>query len=151
MRPGARAMKRPPARPGVQSDRPRLLPAPGRWSCGDPGRRPDPFHGDLLDQHQGQGVRLTPILNVSFGEPGHQDMRATLVRIGIDQAYGGWNAPVDPETHEFVYVPIPEGAKVAQHSALATTYGSGAPPPPTMASARPGLPSPILQLPPAPT
>ena len=35
-------------------------------------------------------------------------MKAYLVRIGIDQAYGGWNAPVDPLTGEFVYVPIPE-------------------------------------------
>ena len=35
-------------------------------------------------------------------------MRAVLVRVGIDQAFGGWNAPVDPETHEFVYVPIPD-------------------------------------------
>jgi hypothetical protein len=37
-------------------------------------------------------------------------MRAYLVRIGIDQAFGGWNAPVDPTTGEFVYVPIPESA-----------------------------------------
>jgi hypothetical protein len=30
-------------------------------------------------------------------------MRAYLVRIGIDQAFGGWNAPVDPRTNEYVY------------------------------------------------
>ena len=35
-------------------------------------------------------------------------MRAALIRVGVDQAFGGWNAPVDPTTHEFVYVPIPE-------------------------------------------
>lgn len=35
-------------------------------------------------------------------------MRAYLVRIGVDQAFGGWNAPVNPDTNEFVYVPIPE-------------------------------------------
>lgn len=35
-------------------------------------------------------------------------MNAILVRVGVDQAYGGWNAPIDPLTHEFVYVPIPE-------------------------------------------
>ncbi len=35
-------------------------------------------------------------------------MRAYLIRIGVDQAYGSWNAPVDPLTREFVYVPIPE-------------------------------------------
>jgi len=36
-------------------------------------------------------------------------MKAILVRIGIDKAYGSWNAPVDPQTAEFVYVPIPDG------------------------------------------
>lgn len=51
-------------------------------------------------------------------------MRATLVRIGIDQAYGAWNAPMDPSTNEFVYVPIPEGSKVLQHPHLATTFAS---------------------------
>lgn len=35
-------------------------------------------------------------------------MNAILVRIGIDQAFGGWNAPVDSSTGAFVYVPIPE-------------------------------------------
>ena len=35
-------------------------------------------------------------------------VRAALVRVGVDQAFGGWNAPVDPTTHEFVYVPIPD-------------------------------------------
>ena len=34
-------------------------------------------------------------------------MKGVLVRIGVDQAYGGWNAPVDAEGR-FVYVPIPE-------------------------------------------
>jgi hypothetical protein len=38
-------------------------------------------------------------------------MKAILVRIGIDQAYGAWNAPVHPVTGQFVYVPIPDGAK----------------------------------------
>lgn len=51
-------------------------------------------------------------------------MRAILVRIGIDQAYGGWNAPVDPLTNEFVYVPIPEGHAAPQHRELATTYST---------------------------
>lgn len=35
-------------------------------------------------------------------------MKAILVRIGVDQTYGGWNAPVAPGTGEFAYVPIPE-------------------------------------------
>jgi hypothetical protein len=47
-------------------------------------------------------------------------MRAYLVRVGIDQAFGGWNAPVDPRTNEFVYVPIPESS--AQQPGLATPY-----------------------------
>lgn len=47
-------------------------------------------------------------------------MRAYLVRVGVDQAFGGWNAPVDPRTNEFVYVPIPEGT--AQRRRLATPY-----------------------------
>jgi hypothetical protein len=35
-------------------------------------------------------------------------MKAILIRIGIDHEYGGWNAPVDPVSGRFVYVPIPE-------------------------------------------
>jgi hypothetical protein len=38
-------------------------------------------------------------------------MKAILARIGVDQTYGGWNAPVEPGTREFVYVPIPDGRK----------------------------------------
>ena len=36
-------------------------------------------------------------------------MKAILVRIGVDRAYGAWNAPVDPPTGRFVYIPIPDG------------------------------------------
>lgn len=35
-------------------------------------------------------------------------MQALLVRVGIDQQFGKWNAPVDPRTGRFVFVPIPE-------------------------------------------
>jgi hypothetical protein len=35
-------------------------------------------------------------------------MNGLLVRVGIDSTSGGWNAPVDPRTGRFVYVPIPE-------------------------------------------
>ena len=35
-------------------------------------------------------------------------MKAMLIRAGIDHSYGHWNAPVDPATHEFLYIPIPE-------------------------------------------
>jgi hypothetical protein len=47
-------------------------------------------------------------------------VRAYLVRVGVDQAYGGWNAPMDPDTNEFVYVPIPESRPMAP--ALLTPY-----------------------------
>jgi hypothetical protein len=36
-------------------------------------------------------------------------MNAILVRIGVDHVYGAWNAPVDPVTGQFVFVPIPDG------------------------------------------
>ena len=49
-------------------------------------------------------------------------MRGLLVRIGIDQTAGGWNAPVDPDTLEFAYVPIPDRP---QRRALATPYTAG--------------------------
>jgi len=44
-------------------------------------------------------------------------MKALLVRIGVDQAYGGWNAPVDAEGR-FVYVPIPESPGTRFHPGL---------------------------------
>jgi hypothetical protein len=49
-------------------------------------------------------------------------VRALLVRVGIDQTAGGWNAPVDPDSLEFVYVPIPEPRGQRFHPGLATTY-----------------------------
>lgn len=33
-------------------------------------------------------------------------MRGLLVRVGIDQTYGGWNAPVNTATGRFMFVPI---------------------------------------------
>jgi putative DNA base modification enzyme with NMAD domain len=49
-------------------------------------------------------------------------VRATLVRVGVDQSFGAWNAPVDPDTYEFVYVPIPEAETQTFHDGLATSY-----------------------------
>lgn len=43
-----------------------------------------------------------------------------MVRIGIDRSYGRWNAPVDPDTGRFVYVPIPENHRFAD--GLQTRY-----------------------------
>ncbi len=49
-------------------------------------------------------------------------MRAYLVRVGIDQAFGNWNAPIDPGTGDFVYIPIPEKAGTAFQPGMATHY-----------------------------
>jgi hypothetical protein len=48
-------------------------------------------------------------------------MKGLLVRIGVDQAYGGWNAPVDGEGR-FVYVPIPEKFGTPFHPGLERRY-----------------------------
>ena len=48
-------------------------------------------------------------------------MKALLVRIGVDQAFGGWNAPVDA-AGRFVYVPIPEPAGTPFHPGLERRY-----------------------------
>jgi len=47
-------------------------------------------------------------------------MKGILVRAGIDHSYGRWNAPVDPESNRFVYVPIPEDNKF--HPGLERSY-----------------------------
>ena len=49
-------------------------------------------------------------------------MKALLVRIGVDQAYGRWNAPVDAEGR-FVYVPIPESPGTRFHPGLRRRFG----------------------------
>jgi hypothetical protein len=46
-------------------------------------------------------------------------VKGILVRVGVDLTAGGWNAPVDPDTLEFAYVPIPDGP---QRRDLATPY-----------------------------
>ncbi len=49
-------------------------------------------------------------------------MKAVLVRIGVDQEYGRWNAPVDPTSQRFVYLPIPESAGTQFHPNLERRY-----------------------------
>jgi Nucleotide modification associated domain 3 len=49
-------------------------------------------------------------------------VKALLVRIGVDQAYGGWNSPVDA-AGQFVYVPIPEKRGTRFHPGLERVYG----------------------------
>ena len=48
-------------------------------------------------------------------------MKALLVRIGVDQAYGEWNAPVDAVSR-FVYVPIPESRGTQYYTVLERRY-----------------------------
>ena len=49
-------------------------------------------------------------------------MQGILVRTGVDHSYGGWNAPVDPSSGRFVYVPIPEGDHVEYHQGCERRY-----------------------------
>jgi len=35
-------------------------------------------------------------------------LKVILIRVGIDRTDGQWNAPCNPETNDFVYVPIPQ-------------------------------------------
>lgn len=72
-------------------------------------------------------------------------MRAFLIRIGVDQAYGGWNAPVDPNTNEFVYVSIPESRPM--RPPLATPYGLVEPALARFAEAHPKAPDRSIRLP----
>jgi hypothetical protein len=72
-------------------------------------------------------------------------MRAYLVRIGVDQAFGGWNSPVDPETNEFVYVPIPESREMRKD--LATPYSLIQPALARFADTHFAAPPPSVQLP----
>jgi hypothetical protein len=74
-----------------------------------------------------------------------RSMRAYLVRVGIDQAFGGWNAPVDPRTNEFAYVSIPEAS--AQRPGLATPYDLVRPALARFAEAHPDAPPRGVQLP----
>jgi hypothetical protein len=54
-----------------------------------------------------------------------RDRRALLVRVGIDSQFGEWNAPIHPETGEYVYVPIPESRQT--RAGVERTYEEAAP------------------------
>lgn len=73
-------------------------------------------------------------------------MRAFLIRIGVDHAYGGWNAPMDPASNEFVYVSIPESRPMAP--ALATPYSLVEPALARFADTHPRAPDRTIRLPP---
>jgi Nucleotide modification associated domain 3 len=55
-------------------------------------------------------------------------MQAILVRVAVDHSYGAWNAPVDPKSREFVFVPIPENGATQFLSGLARDYDEFIPP-----------------------
>ena len=55
-------------------------------------------------------------------------MKGLLVRVGIDHSYGHWNAPVDPISKLFVYVPIPESPTIEFHPGLERSYQEILPP-----------------------
>jgi hypothetical protein len=48
-------------------------------------------------------------------------MKGLLVRVGIDQTYGGWNAPADPTTGRSVDVTRPEN-RIDMRRKLAPRY-----------------------------
>ena len=50
-----------------------------------------------------------------------KDIRGLLVRVGIDQGCGEWNAPVTPDDWSFVYIPIPEDDN-SQKKGMETAY-----------------------------
>jgi hypothetical protein len=52
-------------------------------------------------------------------------MNGLLIRVGIDQNAGKWNAPMQSETKEFVYLPIPDAK--AMRPNLARKYAEFAP------------------------
>ena len=54
-------------------------------------------------------------------------MQAILVRVGVDHAYGQWNAPVDPASGQFVYVPIPEKVGAGFHPGCERPYAAVVP------------------------
>lgn len=36
------------------------------------------------------------------------DRKGLLMRVGIDQTFGGYNAPINPNTNDYIYLPIPQ-------------------------------------------
>jgi len=35
--------------------------------------------------------------------------KGLLMRVGIDQTFGNYNAPINPNTDDYIYMPIPQG------------------------------------------
>lgn len=41
-------------------------------------------------------------------------MKAILIRVGVDHSYGHWNAPCNPNTRDYAYIPIPQESENAK-------------------------------------
>lgn len=54
-------------------------------------------------------------------------MKGLLIRVGVDHSYGGWNAPADPKSGRFVYVPIPDSVGKKYHPEHARRYEENLP------------------------
>lgn len=52
--------------------------------------------------------------------------KGLLMRVGIDQTFGQYNAPINPETNDYLYMPIPEN-KHAFKAGMQTSYAEIAP------------------------
>jgi hypothetical protein len=52
--------------------------------------------------------------------------KGLLIRVGIDQTYGNYNAPLNPRTNDYMYLPIPQG-KDTFILDLETTYAAALP------------------------
>ncbi len=50
-------------------------------------------------------------------------MKGCLVRVGIDQTCGGFNSPVDIDSGDYLYIPIPQGETECR-AGLETPYGT---------------------------
>ena len=50
-----------------------------------------------------------------------RDRKGLLMRVGIDQTFGGYNAPINPITGDYMYLPIPQGEGVFK-SGMRTSY-----------------------------
>jgi hypothetical protein len=49
-------------------------------------------------------------------------MKGLLMRVGIDQTYGNYNAPINPLTNDYLYMPIPQGKDAQYKEGMKTQY-----------------------------
>lgn len=51
-----------------------------------------------------------------------KDIRGLLMRVGIDQTFGHYNAPINPNNCDYLYMPIPQSKDSIFRNGMATTY-----------------------------